>query len=349
MWLKSLNNQRELLRGTLDELINAYVNGLKTAGRASAEEVERALLREVINVHRELSATIAREIVAEDIRQILAPVYRRGARVMGNRLRSYLLAAFSFGLEADLDPERDGDKVFCLEYNPVAAIKPKRDAESVGERSLSHEEVQELWHSIPNTPKVGPLMALFIRFLIALGGQRPKQVLACKWSDYDLKKGTITITNTKGRDQRPVKHVVPLTGRARAILEQASIYTSEYAWPFTLRGKKPFRIESVNQAIRRYVAAYEADKFSPRDIRRTVKNLMIDAGINREQRNLIQGHAQTGIDIKHYERHEQLQEKRAGFAKYEKLLMDLLDEPKHFITDTSDTAVTASNARMVTR
>lgn len=240
--------------------------------------------------------------------------------------RSYLLAAFSFGLESDLDPERDGDKVFCLEYNPVSAIKPKRDAENVGERSLNQKEVRELWNSIQDTPKVGPLMALFIRFLIAIGGQRPKQVLACKWSDYDLKAGTITITNTKGRNERPTKHVVPLTGRAREILQQAGLYSEQYEWPFTSRGQAPFSIDSVNTAISRYVAAHEVERFSPRDIRRTVKNLMIDAGINREQRNLIQGHGLTGVDIKHYERHDQLAEKRAGIAVYDQFLVSVLQQ-----------------------
>ena len=337
----------EASRGTLADLLIGYVDSLKASGKASATEVERALQREVITAHKELVDYRARDVAAEDIRQILVPVYRRGSRVMGNRLRSHLLAAFSFGLETDLDPEREGEKVFCLEYNPVSAIKPKRDAESVGERSLNQEEVFKLWTDIGLTPKVGPLMALFIQFLFALGGQRPKQVLACKWSDYDLRAGTLTIMNTKGRNQRPVKHVVPLTGRARDILKQVHLYTEQYDWPFTSKGLAPYSIDSINTAVSRYVAVSGTEHFSPRDIRRTVKNLMIDAGVNREQRNLLQGHNQTGVDIKHYERHDQLQDKRAGIAKYDKLLSEILNPEAFNVLDTDNGVTVLSEYRQV--
>ncbi len=35
---------------------------------------------------------------------------------------------------------------------------------------------------------------------------------------------------------------------------------------------------------------------------------MIDAGVNRETRNLIQNHVLTGLDFKHYDKHDHLPE-----------------------------------------
>ena len=53
---------------------------------------------------------------------------------------------------------------------------------------------------------------------------------------------------------------------------------------------------------------------------------MIDAGVNRETRNLIQNHGLTGVDFKHYDKHDHLPEKIAGMAKYDRFLDSLLND-----------------------
>ncbi|WP_257266034.1 hypothetical protein [Endozoicomonas sp. ONNA2] len=57
------------------------------------------------------------------------------------------------------------------------------------------------------------------------------------------------------------------------------------------------------------------EKYTPKSIRDTAKSLIIDAGVDRETRNLIQSHQLTGVDYEHYDRHEHLPEKRAATAK----------------------------------
>jgi len=53
---------------------------------------------------------------------------------------------------------------------------------------------------------------------------------------------------------------------------------------------------------------------------------MIDAGVNRETRNLIQNHGLTGIDFKHYDKHDHLPEKLLGMEKYDRFLDKIISD-----------------------
>lgn len=64
--------------------------------------------------------------------QILSNMIQRDAVVQSNRVRSYLHAAFQFGLKADNDPANMNKCViFGLQLNPVSLIprcrKPRRE------------------------------------------------------------------------------------------------------------------------------------------------------------------------------------------------------------------------------
>ncbi|WP_163371712.1 hypothetical protein [Endozoicomonas acroporae] len=60
---------------------------------------------------------------------------------------------------------------------------------------------------------------------------------------------------------------------------------------------------------------------------------MIDVGVNREQRNLLQSHAQSGVDVKHYDRHEHLPEKRESLRRYDALLDKILKGEETTLVD----------------
>ncbi len=298
-------------------------------------EVKRSTKRDVTESFPSFCSKKARDITPDDIVSILSKVYQRGAKTYTNRLRSYLHAAFAYGLKADYDFARPGEKRFGLSMNPVALIPKQGQHEKAGDRYLDHTEVKLLWNELPKVEKVGCLIVALTRFLIATAGQRPKQLLRATWKDYDLKKQTATLLDPKGQGA-PRKHVVPLTRRAIAILESVRPITGEYQWPFSTHGKCPIYVDSLTTAVSRYcqhmnTKAIKAHKeppshFSPRDLRRTGKNLLIDAGVNRESRNLLQSHAQTGIDITHYDRSDHMNEKRKAISKYDRLLTKILKD-----------------------
>lgn len=188
---------------------------------------------------------------------------------------------------------------------------------------MTGKEINHLWHNFETTYAVGSIMAAFIKFLFATGGQRPLQVLRAAWENYDLEGKTVTIVDPKGTGGTKI-HVVPLTERAFQIINGLPRIGDH---PFTAYGHKSFTQCSVRQALKRYHTQNpNIEYYLIRDIRRTCKNLLIDAGVNREQRNLLQSHALHGVDFKHYDRHEHLPEKIEALERYDKLLESIINK-----------------------
>lgn len=343
-------------RGTFIDLIEAYLEDQQRMGRKSVKQSRQALERNVIKAYPQIAAKKAWDVTPDDIVTILAAIHNRGSEVESVRVRGILSGCFSYGLKGDYDPTRQGEKRFHIQHNPVAATKKNTEAIKVGERVLGHQEVKQLWDRVNEVNRVGFVMGRFIRFMLATGGQRPEQLARAKWEDFDFQRSCVTLTDRKGRTGTVKIHVVPLSKRALDILEEVRELSGSYPWPFCtgVKSRKaetkgelvPISAESLKTAFRRYndLLISEAEKqgikapewFTARDIRRTVKNLLIDAGVNREQRNLLQSHAQTGVDVKHYDRHEHLPEKRESIRRYDAFLEKILNGEETKLVDLEE-------------
>jgi integrase len=78
---------------------------------------------------------------------------------------------------------------------------------------------------------------------------------------------------------------------------------------------EPLRYDSLNHAVRRFVATSGMVSFSPRDLRRTFKTLGGSFGISLEMRNRLQGHALTDVGSVHYDRYDYLSQKREAMTE----------------------------------
>ena len=348
--------EAEAMKGSFAELIDAYVKDQERQGKSSSDQTRQALERNVIKAYPQIAARKAKDVTPDDIVLILAAIHNRGAEAESVRVRAIMNACFSFGIKGDFDPTRVGKKRFYISHNPVAATKKNTHAVKVGQRVLSHEEVKQLWDSIVYVHRVGFVMGRFIRFMLATGGQRPLQLARARWEDYDFTRNCVTLTDKKGKQGTIKTHVVPLSRRALSLLEDVRPITGNYPWPFCsgVRSRKaatkgqlmPFNEDSFKNAFRRYNLMLKEqaeaqgrpvpERFTARDIRRTIKNILIDAGVSREQRNLLQSHAQTGVDIKHYDRHEHLPEKRESIRLYDALLSKIIDAAETTLIDMEE-------------
>jgi integrase len=145
------------------------------------------------------------------------------------------------------------------------------EAEQARDRALSAEELRAFYVAIDDTPSVGVIVSTLLRFLVAIGSQRPQQVLRTTWVDYDMDAATVRIIDTKGRSGRRV-HLVPLSPQVLALLEVVKPLIGSIPWPWTATGEAPIAIESLNKAIIRYMHATGAERFSPRDLRPVPSN-----------------------------------------------------------------------------
>lgn len=318
---------------TMKDLLEDYVTYLKDQGKQSAVTVERAFESVVFTAHPDMAKKRACDIEPDDIVNLIKPLSRAGHKVYRNRVRSYLHAAFKYGLDREYDETRSSSKSFSLKSNPVTPIPVLKNVDTVGTRSLKPQELSLFYHQVEQTPSVGIVMATLMRFLIATVGQRPSQVLRVRWSDYNLEQRYFKIIDLKGRGSQERVHLVPLTDRAISLLEYIRPVTGEYQWPFSYTGEAPISIQSLKNVSQRFIAhQQDFERFTVRDLRRSCKQVMTEAKIPREHRNLLQNHGMTGVDIKHYDNDPtaHLTLKTEAMQRYDRALATILGEhPKN--------------------
>ena len=187
--------------GTFEDLLDSYLAGMQANGRRSVDHVRKSINLYVTKPFPTLVERKASEVTTADIKDVLARMFERGVTTHANRVRSYLHAAFAFGLKAENDPrEYLGRPVsFGLQLNPVSAIPRQSDFERVGERLLTADEVRVLWaHAVS---AMGVSMGTLPLLCLASGGQRAGELSRLSWTHVDIEKGLLTIPSTISKNR----------------------------------------------------------------------------------------------------------------------------------------------------
>lgn len=313
----------EGMRGSIQQLFIAYTDKMKTDGKRTYEAVLKSLEKEVYPFISQ--ETKAKDIQPTDIIPVLSTMIQRGAVVQSNRVRSYIVAAFNFGLKHDLNPAQVHTEIkFGLTSNPAQVIAKQSSAEKVGENWLTISEVQRVLTTFKDTNRVGALISDLMALCFHTGGQRPYELVASKWESVNWEEGTLLITSSVSKNKRP--HLIPLTTSALSILTELKKVAKESPYIFPRKNdlNQHLRTDSFSKAISRY--REENPKFNAfvaRDIRRTCKTLMGELGISKEVRDRLQNHALNDVSSKHYDRYDYLPEKREALRKWESKITGL--------------------------
>jgi len=307
----------EAMKGSMQQLIHGYVDKMKADGKRTYGDVLRRLEKDTYPVIP--PTTKAKEVTPEHIKLILSNMIRRGAVVQSNRVRSYLHAAFQYGLKADNDPANmNQDVLFGLTMNPVSIVPKQAAAEKPGDKWLKLSELRQLIQNFTDTPKVGWRMGQLLNLCVYTGGQRPHELATSQWTAINWQERTWLITADRSKNKRP--HLIPLTDAAVAILrelQQANYKDSPFIFPHGSDPTRPVRLDSLAQAVIYYRKANpDFTYFIARDLRRTCKTLMGEIGISKELRDRIQNHALQDVSAKHYDRYSYQNEKRHALVAW---------------------------------
>ncbi|HCG6789508.1 TPA: integrase arm-type DNA-binding domain-containing protein [Vibrio parahaemolyticus] len=319
---QQLAKREEARKGSIKQLFEAYVSQMEKDGKRTHKAVLASLEKEVYPVIP--PATKAKDVTTHDLMLVLAAMIKRDAKTQSNRVRSYLMAAFNYGLKHDNDPANFIDEAkFGLVLNPVSAIPKQKDAERVGEHYLKMGEVIGLIDDLNNEYgrfKMGDAIRNLILLCLYTGGQRPYELAASRWEAIDWQQKTLLITSDISKNKRP--HLIPLTDSALVVLERQRLNNdSEFIFPHRFNATDHIRLDSLSQGIARYREASPHIKpFTPRDLRRTCKTLMGEIGISKSLRDRLQNHALNDVSSKHYDRYEYLPEKRIALDSWEQKL-----------------------------
>lgn len=312
--------REETRKGSIEQLFNAYTAQMAKDGKRTYKAVLKALEQEV---YPHLAPTTkAKNVTSHDLILILASMIKRGAVTQSNRVRSYLMAAFNYGLKHDHDPANFiDDAKFGLAINPVTAIPKQKDGERIGEHYLTTKETKQLLSDLEHEYsrfKMGDSVRNLIALCFYTGGQRPYELIASKWSAVDWEQKTLLIPAEISKNKRP--HLIPLTQKTLEILQRQydTCTGSPYIFPHRLNTVEHMRTDSLAQGITRYRENTPTIRpFVPRDIRRTCKTLMGEIGLSKDIRDRLQNHALNDVSSKHYDRYEYLPEKLGALRAWE--------------------------------
>lgn len=315
---------------TFGALLTAYAAHLQASGKASWKEVEAAVERHVIKPHPKLAKLPADAVTVDDVMPVFRRLTKAGKWRAAEKLAVYLRAAYNAAKAARLDAGGVAFEGFDIRSNPLLELKvtrPEGDRESAPSAALSEAELRVYWKAIVrlDTPH-GALM----RFHLLTGGQRMEQLSRLTEADHDAGAGTVTLWDAKGRRKKPRRHVVPLIPDAAAAL--AAMRGPEPQGPhlFSVSHGAAAAVPHTLAAAMREVSELLIDQekiatnITPGTIRRTVETRLAAVKVPKEIRAQLQSHGLGGIQDRHYDRHDYLEDKREALEK----LRALLDTPK---------------------
>lgn len=318
----------EKRRGSLEQLLGAYVESLKARGSSSWKATEGIFRKHIIKPFPTIAAQKANEIEPGDIQRILSRMVKAGVTRQVNKTRSYIGAAFTFGGRADHDPRTMAKEgvLFALKANPVALVPVIQAFERTGERALSDDELREYWKALDELPLA---QEAALRFNLALACQRPTQLLRARWPDYDFVQNTVLLRDSKGRGGSR-DHLLPITPFALEQLKPMRELNRGAPGPFSSDGKRPLVIETLSGAVAEISKTLKKSSkipaFQQRDLRRTAETMLQQLGVGKEIRAHLLSHGRSkGVQGRHYERYDFLTEKRAALETWAQHIARILD------------------------
>jgi integrase len=297
--------------GTVADLFEASVQDLKDAEKPSWKETQKGLNKIADTLGRNRPA---REIEPDEIVEVIRPIYERGKKAMADHVRSYVHAAYSWGLKSEHDYRSASQRRFRLVYNPAAGIptEPKK----VGTRWLDEDEFVRLyrWLECPDAP-VHPPYTRAVRILM-LTGQRVEEIARLHVDNWDSEEKIIDWSKTKNGSP----HAIPVPPIAAELIE--SIKPNEHGWffPSAMDPKRPVSHGTLYSFMWRQRDRGVIPVVTNRNLRRTWKTLAGQAGVPKEIRDRIQNHALQDVSSKGYDRWNYMREKRTGMAKWDKFV-----------------------------
>ena len=316
----------------LIQLCRDYAQHLKEAGKASAREVEQFFERFI--APSELANQPARQITPTAFADILRGVISTASGRSAGKMRSHLHAAYARAIKAGLDPASPKSQLdYGIESNPISGIDTLAQYKKARSRYLRDSEFGEVWRRLQSTTRL-TIPRRGLRLCILLGGQRAEQVVSIKTTNVDLEAGTVLLFDGKGQREEPRQHLLPLLPQALEEVRWLVSYASSVDSPYLLPGSRQGTALNANSIskevllIRRNMEEEgpSLEHFAFIDFRRTIETKLASLGVSKDHRAQLQSHGLSGIQNKHYDRHDYMPEKRAALALWHVYLDSLTVE-----------------------
>lgn len=293
---------------TLKNLLNDYVDHQQTLRKQSAKDAQSIFQNHVINAWPMVADLPASDVTDEQFADMMRRLIEMGHGRTANKLRTYAAAAYALAKTARTDPTVPVRfKGYGIRLNPAADTAPYRSSNNADKKPLSAAELQVYWS---NVKAMGGFEGAVLTLHLLTGGQRIDQFL--RLLTVDVMPNTITLFDGKGRPGSGLRKIVlPLTAPAAVSLTKINP-VGKYA--ISLNNGEKHVWDTAFSKWSKHAAVGICD-FKPKRIRSGVETLLASKGISKEIRGRLQSHGISGVQAKHYDDHDYMDEKRNALSE----------------------------------
>ncbi len=295
--------QLEAEQYTLANLLTAYCDYLKSLERKSHVDVRAMFKLHVVDAWPKVASLPANAITSEQIADMMRRVIELGKDRTANKLRSYIRSAYQIAKAARSKPSIPlAFKAFNVRSNPAADTEPDEAANRADKNPLTTDEMRIYWANIRQMPG---FIGAALRLHLLTGGQRLEQL--CCLLTANIGSDSITLMDTKGRPGKAARpHTVPLINAAVAALQGCNPIG---AFAISMNGgKSPLTADALSRWA--VAASTGIVDFKAKRIRSGVETILASARISKDHRGRLQSHGIAGVQQRHYDGHEYMEEKR---------------------------------------
>ncbi|WP_367846545.1 integrase [Rhodoferax sp. WC2427] len=300
---------------TLSNLLGLYCDHLQALGRKSYKDASSIFKLHVIEPWPNLAKIPANQLTADQVAEMMRRVQELGKFRTANKLRSYLQACYGVAKSAKSKPSiPKAFKEFNITSNPPAETSPDETHNRADKNPLTRLEMQKYWKEIENLEGI---RGALLRFHLLTGAQRIEQLV--NLFNKDIADNKVTLWDGKGRPGKGARPhqlpLIPLAAKALRLCAPQGIFALS-----TDGGETHIAATTLSRWAVEAGAAIP--NFKAKRLRSGVETLLAFGKISQETRGRLQSHGISGVQARHYDGHEYMEEKEKAL----KLLLKLLNE-----------------------
>jgi integrase len=311
---------------TFAQVAEDYIAHIHGEGQRKARVVEREIRSTFVAAWGERPVA---SLTLHDVRAIIVPVVKRGARYHAHTLFGHVRTLFRWAI---------GTGAYGLQHSPCDHLQPKNliGKKASRRRVLDDDEVRALWAATARLgdPRLdGYPWCPLIRLLL-LTGCRKTEISDARWPEFDLEARLFTVPEVRFKSD--AVHLVPLSPEAAAIvtaLPRLKYPKGEFVISTTL-GAKPVdgfsklkaQLDGLMREELRRLRGDDAElvPWVIHDLRRTVRTRLAWLGTPETVAERVIGHSPRDQLQKVYNRFEYIEERREALERWATALREIV-------------------------
>jgi integrase len=320
--------QQRREKHTLKHLLEDYCDHLESLGRTAHRDARSIFKLHIYDAWSDVTSQPANTVQDEQIADMMRLLIKAKKGRTANKLRSYVRAAFQTAKAARSDASVPAKfKDYQVKHNPASDTVPDHSQNRSAKKPLTATPMRIYWRALKKLPD---FKGAVLRLHLLTGGQRIEQLVKLLTENIgkdDAGHPQIKLFDGKGRPgKEPRPHVIPLTPEAYETLKQCQP-SGEYALS-TDSGQTHLSASTLSGwAMELAGGIEELEDFQTKRIRSGVETVLAAAGISSDIRGRLQSHGISGVQARHYDGHEYMDEKRHALETLHQILQQPINQP----------------------